>query len=300
MIVIDHLSQELNDPYVIIIFSLFGYVVVSVFFGISGYGLNFRMKSNSCYIDNFIKTRLPKILIPFWLSNAVYIVVRFCFYQDQMTIASVVKYLLGIQLINTNAWYVISLSILYLLFWLSEKIFENNQCKAIAFTGVLSLAYFIIFLLIFRGQRYWWVNGIFAFVIGMCVSQFDSIWNRVMKSWAMVSVIILVFIVAFLGGCILPLIPMGLSLMVVASITIVCIFFCVAHKIRIQSYVLDFLGKISYELYLIHNCYRHFFKDIVPMHNDALYLLVVISASILSAYLLHKLVLQFFKIFRLI
>lgn len=64
----DHFSQELNDPGLMKIFSFCGYVIVAIFFTISGYGLTKQyLNRKEDYLSNFFKKRILSILIPFWL-----------------------------------------------------------------------------------------------------------------------------------------------------------------------------------------------------------------------------------------
>ena len=290
-ILIDHLSQELMNPGAVIGLSWTGYIVVSLFFGISGYGLSFQMeKSQGNYINDFLRKRLPKILVPFWTSNVVYVLVRLFLYHEYLSVGSIVKYIIGLQLINTNAWYVVSLLILYLAFWLSEKAIQTDgrQYKVIVSIGVLCTVYFCLVLVLFRGQRYWWVNSIFAFVVGMCINQYKKLWNDIKNSNKALILVAMLFVASFLLGWKLPALMARLPFMIIASITSVLLFFGVTGYISLRSKILNFSGMISYEIYLIHNCYRHFFKDVMTINNDVLYLIVVISSSVVTAVVLHK------------
>lgn len=68
-------------------------------------------------MDHYFKRRILKILIPLWISNAVYMVSSIIFYDQGYQPTIFVKQIVGVQLINTNAWYIINATVFYILFY---------------------------------------------------------------------------------------------------------------------------------------------------------------------------------------
>lgn len=115
-IVIHHISINLSDPGLFSIFVDIGYLSVSLFFFYSGYGLMKSLETKDDYLNGFIIKRLPTILISFWLVNIIYIFVNIIL-GEKYSFISMISYITGIKLINSNAWYVITIILFYLSFY---------------------------------------------------------------------------------------------------------------------------------------------------------------------------------------
>lgn len=286
-IVTDHLSQELSNPGILSGFSWTGYIVVSIFLGISGFGLATQMiRTNGYYIDSFLQKRLPKILVPFWLSNIVYIVVSSLIYHDGTSFAMVLCHFLGLRLINSNAWYVVALLVLYALFYLSSKLVKKQDYKKQIFLMIAgSVVYSIFCLLIVK--KYWWMNAILGFIVGFYYAYNRNIVEKSSKEARLkVGVAVIAFGACFWSSWHFPVMPIGLFAMMVASVIIVPLFLILVSHFSLEGKVIRWLGEISYELYLIHNCFRHMFKDILVINNDIVYYFAVLFCSIFVAWVL--------------
>ena len=69
-------------------------------------------------------------------------------------------------------------------------------------------------------------------------------------------------------------------------------FLLLTNKLNFSNKYLDFLGYISFEVYMIHGLVMHYFgKFFVSSNvNDILYTIVVFCISIISAYYIKKLI----------
>ena len=83
-----------------------GYLAVSVFFFLSGYGLYESMRNKEGYLKTFIPKRYPAILVPFLASFFIALVI--------VIIVSGYSYFP-----LSNWWFVLELSVFYLIFFLS-------------------------------------------------------------------------------------------------------------------------------------------------------------------------------------
>ena len=60
-------------------------------------------------------------------------------------------------------------------------------------------------------------------------------------------------------------------------------------KVRINNPILDFLGRIGLEIYLVHRFFIVAFNSqVLTISNNELYLAVVYICSIITAFVLHK------------
>ena len=287
VIVTDHLSQEMTDPGIILAFSFTGYIVVSIFFAISGFGLAYSVDTKPNYLDRFLAERLPKILIPFWLINLIYIFVEAVIYRKKIGLKLFLGYTLGYPQVNTNAWYVLALTAMYLIFNVSVKwLCHGNVKKAIPWI-IVFIGFWDYFCLTVI-KKYWWMNACFAFPMGMLM------YRRIQAAPGKVSRITIIpailFLASFRGGWQFLPTGAGMSLfcMIIASVTVSILFFAITNVLHIRGKSLAFFGSISYELYLIHNLFRHLFKsDIILIQNDVLYFASVLGCSIAIALLFH-------------
>ena len=60
------------------------------------------------------------------------------------------------------------------------------------------------------------------------------------------------------------------------------------QKVRIHNFVLEFLGKISFEFYILHGIVIKIFNDYIVLHGNW-YVLAVMVVSMLMATILFKL-----------
>lgn len=76
------------------------------------------------------------------------------------------------------------------------------------------------------------------------------------------------------------------------TMAFVVYFLLLTNKLNFSNKYLDFLGYISFEVYMIHGLVMHYFgKFFVSSNvNDILYTIVVFCISIISAYYIKKLI----------
>jgi peptidoglycan/LPS O-acetylase OafA/YrhL len=81
-----------------------------------------------------------------------------------------------------------------------------------------------------------------------------------------------------------------LILNILSATLFVLIILLFILKVSIKNAILDFLGKISMEIYLIHGLLLLGLRsEIIYIKNELLFSLAVISGSILLSWILHKL-----------
>lgn len=78
--------------------------------------------------------------------------------------------------------------------------------------------------------------------------------------------------------------PIGICAAVIASFS----FLLICSEVSIESKVARWVGSYSLEIYLYHNLFRHLYKDVFIISNDALYFSCVIVSTILISVTMHK------------
>lgn len=133
MVMIHHFEQSIIAISPLIIFKSLGPVACSTFFFLSGYGLSVSKTNKSVH---YWITRLAKILIPFILSNIVYLISS----SKINNFGDWLQYILGIRLINSHCWFIHVLLLMYIGFAIAAK----NKYMRIILPMVAGLLYMII------------------------------------------------------------------------------------------------------------------------------------------------------------
>lgn len=349
LIIFHHISQRPAFQDVtkeLFFFNNIGYLFVTIFFFSSGYGLTVSAKSKPNYLKTFVTKRLPKILIPFFVTN-----ILFAIYNgiNGMNIVRIILGIFGIVNINSNGWYPIVIIIMYLVFYFAQKHIKKDSIKLLAYflTTVVLACIFCVNghfawwadkpgwwitsngfskaswwmqqgVLWFSGE--WWINSTIGFVVGASFATYkDKIISFFKKGyWLKLLVCIILFAVSYkiffdtnnkVGGywtefsCNSP--QIGTKFKLSALQTCASLFFTILIQVILMKFetknpITIFLGKISYESYLIGVLALDAFNFLIfnginpiikqPYHyNLIIYTIAVVLSTILLGYLINKL-----------
>lgn len=292
-----------------------GYLFVAVFMMCSGYGLYKSYVSKENYFGGFIKKRVLPIIFAFYTTGLLYLIARIIL-GEKMTPMKLLWYVTGISQPSSYSWYVITLPIFYLLFYLCFKMFKSDGMRI----GGVVLGTFVYTLIgtcinhndyLMRGE--WWYNSVHLFWIGIILAKYEkSILVSVKKKYPLYFAAVLVGMVFFfrLGE---TLADMGyyygetnyslsfrevvrnrwivLAAQMMASLNFVLWVLLLNLKIKIGNRFLGFMGRITLEFYLLHGLilelFSYQFFDTVPslvrITNVALLIVVVFVPSVLLA-----------------
>ena len=76
LIIFHHISQKVTTGENFSNFEYMGRYIVALFFFLSGYGLYFQYSNNVNYMKNFLRKRLVRIFIPFYVFIVIYVIYR--------------------------------------------------------------------------------------------------------------------------------------------------------------------------------------------------------------------------------
>lgn len=92
-IVLHHASGYYTELSFISSFRYVGYLIVALFFFLSGYGLQYGFENKKRYMRSFLRNRLCVILIPYWIATTLEFVL-FCYlYLVQAFLPKIIFYL---------------------------------------------------------------------------------------------------------------------------------------------------------------------------------------------------------------
>lgn len=290
-IVLGHIGKYLGNYIVLKPFQEAGILAVGIFFLLSGYGLMTNLVHKDYYLNKFLSKHLLKILIPAYI---VYLLkLPELIIIESMNWKDIVAYFFGKQMLTLTNWYVWEILFLYIIFYILYKNFSYKSATYIL--AVVSIIFVGICYLL--GVKAVWYASTFNFLLGIIfvlkreqVISFLKVntWVKLVASLFICGVFILLFL----------FLPMKTSIGLVFK-NVICrnvssLFFSISlmfafMKIQIVNKITLFLGRISFELYLIHFIFLSIFHSVLYIRNDYLYACGVLTCSIMAAYFLNRL-----------
>lgn len=264
------------------IFKPMGIYMVALFFFYSGYGLIYSKRNKPNYMNNFLKQRFCSILIPYLIVVVIYSLVKY-FYAD-ISISYIFTSYLGRWPIADNSWFIVSILMLYLLFWLSFGVIK----KHILFVAVFAI---LFIWAIFNYNFIYWSYPIITFPLGMLWARYKTkIDNFIFKHYGISLIITLLLTALFFISeklVAIRLISIILSVFSVIFFTLLCML--VLMKLTLKNALLDFVSSYSFEIYMLHGLYIFLFRqNKFFTTNSGIYLFVIIVLIMLSSILLSK------------
>lgn len=266
-IVLGHTYGYLENNSLLYFNNRIGVWVVGIFFFLSGYGLNYSFHRKKDYLKGFLVKRVGRILFPF---------VIVCF----------VNYLLG--LCNSFSecmfqdWFVTEMTLIYCIWYLAYKCLSEKYavpifCFLILTLNILGTHYGI-------GSR--WYGSTACFLLGIVFEKNEKIifsycGTRYGRKVGTVSL-------SFLFGGILFLLHENNLFVNTLMINGTCILLCIIvylfmMKIKIGNAMTNFLGCISWQIYVSHRTFLRVY-DQLKVTNDCIYMLLVLGSVIVVSY----------------
>lgn len=261
---------------IIYFFSHCGSFMVSVFFFLSGYGLK-KSTNNKILNKSFLIKRLIKIFIPYWICEIIYICFnKFLSVGDDIDLnfKNIFLSVLTLREVVYFSWYVTATIFLYLVFFFTSKTKKLDH----------TLCVFIVLALAFAFVPDLWTT-FFAFPLGMLISQKENIFVKLnnKKYFLVLASAILLTAIAivpkYIGQSLNNQILMNLSDAASGSFFAFVVFLIVT-KVKIGNKVLLFLGKISYEFYLLHGLMIFFINKFVGIEKPVVFCLISLASII--------------------
>lgn len=300
LIVIHHLSSYYVSISFLSIFKHIGYLVVAMFFFLSGYGLIFGCKNKKNYLNKFLLKRLPNIVIPYYISTIIYAII-FNIMGLNISFINVITSFVCVDYIIPSAWYIAMQSLMYVIFYISLKFPKTEKSKAICFS--------VLFLIIQIGFMFLpvsdvWVRSLIAFPLGLVWCKYKDvidgrIRDKYTASFFIFGILLVIILAIKLVGEFSNVSSLKLLGNVLSSSTIVVFMFIFFNKCSLKNKVLDFLGSISLEVYLLHNLILTILSKIdFVIENILLFALSTFFITILLSYFIHLLNVKLVQIFK--
>ena len=289
IIVLTHFSACRNDVLLLKPFNYMGFLGVSGFFFISGYGVFISYLNKTNYIKGFLKKRYTKLLIP-WIIAFIAYEVYFTLNGTPFSLDQLISNIKNGNTFVRNAWYVVVIAIFYFAFYITAKTIKpKSMCAA----TLIIIIFIIGIIMAFCGYHEYWYSSLAALCVGIIwgVRSEQITFYFKCRYWVKTLCLCFVFAVGLFVRLVLKnLLPSEPALTIAKAVIDEIITAALAFVIPVLSMkfisknrLVDWLGKISYEIYLMHGLFIALFNDSFPIKNSALFMVAVFACTLPSA-----------------
>lgn len=292
MVLFHHIAQKTTAGNYFPEFKYLGFMPVSLFFFFSGYGLMKKYMNDEDYSKGFIKKRIPTLLIPYVIVILLYWIMYAC-YGHFYTFAEMGEILSRGYIIASASWYIVDIIVLYFVFYLLMKLFKKKYNLIILGNFIFNILMILYFKRIDFGE--YWYNTIIMCSVGMLWAyKEENIISFIKKSYYLILPMFLILfhilchnrylavkVLDFEYGSVIVTLTLGLLFSV--------ILIMLSRKIIIGNKILDFVGKISLEVYLLQGIFAYVFRTgYFAISNDFIKSLMIILFTFIFSFVFNK------------
>jgi peptidoglycan/LPS O-acetylase OafA/YrhL len=251
LVIFGHLSRTagVNNSFI----NLLGAQGVVLFLIISGYGL-FKAYNRKGIGISYWKKRISTVLIPYSVVTAIFICIDMVFLDKQYSLSYILKNIIGFNSENRfdgTMWYIQFIAIWYIIFGLGFYFKKLKDFRLVLLFIVAAMFYMQLDRKPFSMYYYQCAVHAFWFPLGVLIGRYsDSLKKFIEHRLRLVAGIVVSFVfVAFMYDKIGYNNNIYIMYNFVVSFIFVSIIF-IGASFHIHSRMLDFIGNISYQLYL--------------------------------------------------
>ena len=278
MVILHHLAQRTSAGSLMRPYADIGYWPVATFFFLSGYGIMKKSMASPDYRRRFLRRRLGAVLIPSLPVMAVYVGIHTVI-QPPAPAWDWINGVIG----EANAWFIVNLLLFYIAFLAIMRL-NLRPAAMVAFMTIFCTGYTALCVSLSCGD--WWYKSSPAFILGMAWAVWgDSCLPFIRRRYWFL--LLLSVTLCWIIHCnIWPLawhlplqafIPSAFS----ASLFVFSVLL-LSMKLRVGNPVLNYLGMISYDVYILHGLLlivlRH--ECFLYVRNDYLYALLALIGAV--------------------
>ena len=301
-----------------------GHVCVSVFFFLSGYGLEYSLANKPDYASGFLHRRVLGLMIQYWIIMTVLAVFVFTIHRSWDQFLSEFTATFGVPL-----WYITELIAFYIVFYLSMFIRDRRKALLLISAGTL----FVMFVLWYHFNSDLYYRSGLCFVLGAAWYVYRGSVSNIIRGWIPVLLFLVItplllfndrypnvsvdFIMTSIFGVLASVMAVAFLavdmrkgwFLLIAAIMISTFLIIITwqdtemsvgptmiligavssflSQIPKVSYAVAFLGGMSLELYLLHMNMLHYMYPNVT--ESALWSTVLAGiATLILGYLLYR------------
>jgi len=276
----------------------FAYVAVTFFFLFSAYGMQWSYANKPGYLKHFWRGRLVALLVPPVLINMAFFIIQ-SIYHGELQFAT---------LTYANDYVVVLLEYC-LLFYVVMKFCQIRRVTNLKYAYLLMSAVVVVsslllyFLTVYVDGRHGtnWCFERYGLIWGLVLFAFFPYVKRITGRNTVLKLIGSAIVSAVLGymyvkgakfeyfwGEYVLKIALGLSLVITVLL--------LTRKLQIGNKVTEFLGSISYEIYLSHAWVMYLLAHYFPGLESGEFIIATYAATIAFSYAVHTVVVRLRKL----
>ena len=250
-IMLHHMVLRMSSASILIPFRLVGYLGVSIFFFLSGYGLYHAYeKKKDIYVKGFMLKRIESVYVPAVIAQLFFMLAMMIVFHQQYKPLAFLRGLLGLYPVDSSQWYVLAALYHYFVFWLSIRFLKAWKHRTI-FLFAAAVVYFVFCVLMGFSKN--WYDTAFCFSLGVTFAAYGKrafAWIQRVKITLPVLLAVLGLSVYFSYG---KEDAAAIAFRCVSSITFVLLVIALLCIVDVEGCKLSaYIGTISLECYLMH------------------------------------------------
>ena len=251
-----------------------GVLCVAIYFFLSGYGLITSMKYKNNYLKGFLFKRFVRLLVPVYIAECFYLLVNILL-EGTIKVKEIYELLFFWEYVSFS-WFVLSIGVVYIMFYLSFSRFKRYKHGLVCFLFFLGGGYILCF---FAGINEIYYKCIPAVILGALYGEYYFFINKYFRKYYAFIILIIFFLLLLSRN----MSPLGKNGIFSIAMCLVLILLCL--KFTIRSKVTQFLSNNSYELYIIHGLIIKIYENLNisfhMIHTVIIIIIAVCSATIL-------------------
>lgn len=263
--IILHHIYNASSTAILLPFKYMGFLLVGVFFLLSGYGLFTSLKNKGDYIKK-IPRKILELLISYAIAFIIYYLVHEFIGIEENNVFNVVR----------NSWYLYQLIIYYILFYFSFKFFDKRRGKVI----FSLLAISVLVVEYFLGFSELWYKSSLTFIIGIVLADNLPLFEKYRINKKIFICQIIFLIVLLIIGMKTKIGIFDIILYNVATILFATLFIQLFYYFRlykINNKFFEKIGSMSLELYLYHGLVIEILTKFIDDKYVNIILILIIS-----------------------
>ncbi len=220
-------------------FVMIGQGMVTMFLFYSGYGVMEQIKRRDNYVSTMPVNRILSTLFQFAIAIVLFALLRFAL-SEPFTIKKFVLSLIGWDSLGNSNWYIFAVLCMYVLTYISFKMFPGSHKKAAFFNLAATTIYIVVMCYIAHKPSNWYDTAL-LYPLGMLWSLYRDKLDKPVKSNTICA---LVFVFALLGWYVI-------GDAYVKHILFALTFLMFTTKVCLGNKVLDWFGKYLFEIYIL-------------------------------------------------
>lgn len=271
-------------------------LIVVPFLFYSGYGIMCSIKSKGVsYVKSMPLKRILRVWYHFAFSVLLFAAVKVIL-NIPFTTKSLLLSLIGIKHLGNSNWYVVATLLLYIFTFISFLVFRKKLIFGVIAVFLMTVGY--IAVCSYLNVAFAWYKTVVAYSVGMLFALYK---DKIITLFKNRTALHIFSLIVFAAGIVLFIKMFNKNRFVmynIQSVLFIAFLVLATMKVKLGNKVLSFLGKYTFEIYILQKIPMILLKNTI--HREYYYLLVCIIITLIMAVLFRK-VTDFFdkRIFRL-